>query len=160
MKLYLAFVRFLTHPVMGLLFRLVVGGVYLYASYDKILHPEVFVRFVHNYRILPPALETLFALILPSLEFLIGLFLVFGVLTEASALLTSGTLIMFLIAIASALLRHIDIECGCFFTAKSARIGMSYIYRDLLLLIPTLLILFRPSRFLALDRLIFKPKRS
>lgn len=160
MKLYLALVRFLTHPFMGLLFRLVVGGVYLYASYDKVLHPEVFLRFVHNYRILPLALETLFALCLPWLEFLVGLFLVFGVLTEASALLTAGTLLMFLIAIASALLRHIDIECGCFFTAKSARVGMSYIYRDLLLLIPTLLILFRPSRFLALDRLLFKPQKS
>jgi len=160
MKAYWAIVRLLTHPWTGLLFRLVVGGVYLYASYDKVLHPEVFLRFVHNYRILPLALESLFSLCLPWLEFLVGLFLVFGVLTEASALLTAGTLVMFLIAIASALLRHIDIECGCFFTAKSARVGMSYIYRDLLLLIPTLLILFRPSRFLALDRLLFKLKGS
>lgn len=158
MKLYLTVIKFLTHPWTGLLFRLVVGGVYLYASYDKVLHPEVFLRFVHNYRILPLALETLFTLTLPWLEFMVGLFLVFGVLTEASALLTAGSLVLFLIAIASALLRHIDIECGCFFTAKSVKIGMDLIYRDALLLIPALFVLFFPSRLLALDRLFSKPK--
>jgi hypothetical protein len=37
---------------------------------------------------------------------------------------------------------------------------MDLIYRDILLLIPALLILFFPSRFLALDRLLAKNKGS
>jgi len=57
------------------------------------------------------------------------------------------------------LLRHIDINCGCFSTAHSVKVGMDLIYRDILLLIPALLILFFPSRFLALDRLLLKQKR-
>jgi len=160
MKAYLAIVRFLAHPWVGLLFRLIAGIVFLWASYDKILHPQAFLRIVHNYRILPPALEPLFALILPWVEFLVGLFLVFGLFTEASALLNVGMLVMFLVAIPSALLRHIDINCGCFSTAHSVKVGMDLIYRDILLLIPALLVLFFPSRLLALDRLLLKQKRG
>ena len=160
MKIYLAIVRFLTHPWVGLVFRLIAGMVFLWASYDKILHPQEFMRIAHNYRILPPALEPLFALILPWVEFLVGLFLVIGLFTEASALLNVGMLVMFLVAIPSALLRHIDINCGCFSTAHSVKVGMDLIYRDILLLIPALLVLFFPSRLLALDRLLLKQKRG
>jgi uncharacterized membrane protein YphA (DoxX/SURF4 family) len=158
MKLYLALVRFLTHPWTGLLFRLIAGIVFVYASYDKLLHPEAFLKIVHNYRILPPALETMFALTLPWMEFLVGLLLILGLLTEASALLNCVLLVAFLIAIPSALIRHIDITCGCFSTIKSVKIGMDLVYRDILLLIPALLILFFPSRFLALDSFLTKRK--
>lgn len=160
MKIYLAIVKFLTHPWMGFVFRLIAGIVFVYASYDKLLHPEAFLKIVHNYRILPHSLETVFALTLPWMEFLVGLFLIFGLFTEASALLNCGLLVLFLIAIPSALLRHIDINCGCFSTTRSVKIGMDLIYRDILLLIPALLVLFFPSRLLALDRLILKSRRA
>ncbi len=156
MKGYFALVRFLTHPWVGLLFRLITGVVFIWASYDKILHPQEFLRIVHNYRILPAALEPLFTLALPWLEFLVGVFLIFGFLTEASALITTGMLVLFVVSIAAALLRHIDIDCGCFSTTQSVKVGMDLIYRDLALLIPALLILVRPSRFLALDSLLAK----
>jgi uncharacterized membrane protein YphA (DoxX/SURF4 family) len=160
MKTYLAIVKLLTNPWTGFVLRLITGGVFLWASYDKILHPEAFLRIVHNYRILPPVLEPLFALTLPWVEGLVGLFLIIGLFTEASALVNCGLMVLFLIAIPSALLRHIDINCGCFSTTHSVKVGMDLIYRDLLLILPALLILFFPSRFLALDRLFFKPKGS
>ena len=158
MKLYLALVRFLTHPWTGFLFRLIAGIVFVYASYDKLLHPQAFLKIVHNYRILPHSLEAMFALTLPWMEFLVGLFLILGLFTEASALLNCGLLVMFLVAIPSALLRHIDINCGCFSTTHSVKIGMDLVYRDILLLIPGLLILFAPSRLLALDSFLAKRK--
>lgn len=158
MKFYLAIVRFITNPWIGLVFRLIAGGVLVYASYDKLLHPEAFLRIVHNYRILPHSLETVFALTLPWLEFLVGVLLIFGLFTEASALVNVLLLVVFLIAIPSALLRHIDINCGCFSTTRSTKVGMDLVYRDILLLIPALFILFNPSRLLALDSFLAKRK--
>ena len=36
-----------------ILMRLALGAVFLYASYDKILHPAAFAKAVYNYQILP-----------------------------------------------------------------------------------------------------------
>ncbi|MGA8240229.1 MAG: MauE/DoxX family redox-associated membrane protein [Desulfobacterales bacterium] len=38
---------------MFLALRLLLGTVFLYASYDKILHPQAFAQAVYNYQILP-----------------------------------------------------------------------------------------------------------
>ena len=35
---------------LGLFFRIVLGGVFIYASLDKILHPEQFARIIFNSR--------------------------------------------------------------------------------------------------------------
>lgn len=47
--------------------RLFMGGVFLYASFDKILHPAAFAEAVYNYQILPDAAVNLAALTLPWL---------------------------------------------------------------------------------------------
>jgi len=56
----------------------------------------------------------LIATILPSLELLCGLGLILGLYPRASALLITCMLAGFTILIISALLRGLDISCGCF----------------------------------------------
>jgi len=48
--------------------RLVMAGIFLYASIDKIAHPAAFAKDIYNYQILPDALINLTALLLPWLE--------------------------------------------------------------------------------------------
>ena len=78
--------------------RLLVGGVFVYASLDKILHPVVFAKVVYNYQMFPVPLSNLLAMILPWLELFAGLALIVGVLVTESALLTSGLLAVFIFA--------------------------------------------------------------
>ena len=48
-----------------LLFRVVLGVTFIYASLDKIAHPDQFARIVYNYKILPGFLINIFAVTLP-----------------------------------------------------------------------------------------------
>ena len=69
------FIRSLNFPFV---FRLILGVVFIYASYDKILDPAAFSKNIHNFHITPTAVENLAALIIPWLELIIGVFLIFG----------------------------------------------------------------------------------
>lgn len=123
--------------------RLVLGGIFVYASLDKIVHPREFAEIIANYSILPDFLVTLPALVLPWLELLAGLFLVVGLWRRSSALLLSLLLSAFILALGVNALRGISVSCGCFSTsAADTENAWMLIFRDLLILIPGLLIVF------------------
>jgi putative oxidoreductase len=140
----------------GLLARLVLGGLFVYASIDKILHPDQFAEIIYNYKILPDMAVNLMAIGLPWVEAIAGLFLIFGIWTRESAGIIGGLLLVFIIAIAFNLARGLDFDCGCFTTAAGSTKSSAYLLlvRDLVLLIPAAqLIWFVPlrRRFVASD---------
>jgi len=135
--------RFLSSAPLQLLCRLALGGIFIYASLDKIAHPREFAKIIANYAILPDFLVTLPALVLPWLELAAGLCLVVGLWTRSSALLLSLLLLAFILALGFNALRGIDLNCGCFSTSASdTENAYVLIFRDLLILIPGLLIIF------------------
>ncbi len=75
--------------------RLFLGVVFIVASVDKILDPAAFAQTVRNFQILSDALVNLTALILPWLELLIGLCLLFGCWLGGVTLLANGLLALF-----------------------------------------------------------------
>lgn len=115
-----------------LICRLLLGLVFVYASYDKILHPQAFALAVFNYQILPETAINLIALILPWLELLLGLCLLFGILLPGSTVMGSGLLIIFLAALTYNHIRGLDIHCGCFSTeVQEGPAGLGTVLRDL-----------------------------
>jgi len=96
-----------------LFFRIVVGAIFLWASFDKIIDPGKFARDISNYHIVPLGLENTIALILPWLEFFIGTGLIIGVMVDGSIIISSVLLITFNIMIAQAMARGFNIDCGC-----------------------------------------------
>jgi len=115
--------------------RLALGGVFLYASLDKILHPQAFAQAVYNYQILPDAAVNLAALILPWLELLLGLCLVVGIWMPGATVTTTGLLFVFIGALVFNLARGLDIHCGCFSTeATGEPAGLMTVVRDLVFL--------------------------
>jgi uncharacterized membrane protein YphA (DoxX/SURF4 family) len=126
-----------------LLARLVLGGIFIYASLDKIVHPQEFARIVANYGILPDFLVTLPALVLPWLELVAGLCLVSGLWARSAAFLLSLLLLAFILALGVNAIRGIDVSCGCFSTSASdTENAYVLIFRDLLILLPGLVIIF------------------
>lgn len=113
------------------LLRLALAGILIAASADKILYPQSFAAVVRDYRILPPALVNLTAIILPWLELALGILLLAGRMRLGTLLLVNVLLLTFLAALVANYFRGIDVNCGCFSTTGAAPLPMSwYIFRD------------------------------
>jgi uncharacterized membrane protein YphA (DoxX/SURF4 family) len=116
--------------------RLVLAGFFLYAAVPKIIDPAGFAKSIHGYQILPDGGINLLALFLPWVELLAALALLAapGLRRGALALITL-MLAVFTAAIASAVARGIDIDCGCFSTSGAGlRAGWLHLGLDVVLL--------------------------
>jgi putative oxidoreductase len=111
---------FFSHPVFILCLRVSLGLVFIVASVDKIQNPGQFAMAIANYRLLPYEFIHGTAIVLPWIEVVAGSLLLLGIWTRANALLASSMLLVFILAIAQALWRHLDISCGCFDVASGA----------------------------------------
>ena len=100
--------------------RLILGGVFIYASLDKILHPAAFAEAVFNYQLLPSQLINLTALILPWLELILGVLLLSGIWVSGAVLGVNLLMVTFLAAIIFNTARGLNISCGCFSTETTA----------------------------------------
>ena len=85
------------NPVLILLIRVILGLVFIYASYDKILDPGKFARDIANYHIIPFGLENSIAIILPWIELLIGLGIILGIFLDGSVFISGGFLVLFIL---------------------------------------------------------------
>jgi len=146
--------RIISNDYVTMLLRLYFGGLFIYASLDKIASPEQFARIVFNFHILPGSLVNIFALILPFTELVAGLGVIIGFLYRGSRDYLMLLMVVFIVAISINLVRGVDLECGCFTVSSSAKsAGLQLIVRDLLYLIPGLFLLASRSRRWMLDRL-------
>lgn len=134
--------RVLTHPLVLRLLRLGLGGVFIYASLDKIAHPDRFADIVREYDMLPLFLVNAFALAMPAVELVTGGALVIGLWPRAAGLLATALCAAFLVAIGQAELRGLEVECGCFDVSgmSSTQASWGLFARDLGLLAAAVLV--------------------
>ena len=134
------------HRWLLLLFRVIVGGVFIWAGALKIADPLGFAQSIKNYQVVPHTLAFLIAVVLPWVEVLSGAFLIIGVFKRSSALIISLLLAGFIALVALALARGIDTSCGCF-GSLDRRADFSLILIDAVLLVLAMNIFFaRPFR--------------
>jgi len=128
--------KLLQNPWLGVLCRLIVGGIFLYASVDKIMHPDQFARIVFNYHLVPAPLINLVAVVMPWVEFGAGLFLILGIWPRASGTILTALVVIFLIALSINWVRGVSLECGCFTVSAKAKGAIGeLVLRDVLLLL-------------------------
>lgn len=127
------------------LFRLVLGGLFVYAGVVKVLDPLDFAQNIRNYRLVGQTLSFVAAVVLPWLEILAGVALASGVWKRASALIISGLLVFFILLTLVTIARGLDVDCGCF-GALSRKAGLGVIVEDGLMLFMSLAILFAPGK--------------
>ena len=138
--------KFLSNDYLTLLCRVVFGAMFIYASLDKIAHPDQFARIVYNYHLVPGSLVNLFALILPVSEFLAGAGLILGLLYRGSRNYLVILMVVFMIAIGINVIRGVNLECGCFtVSSKAKNAGIELIIRDIIMLIPGLILMVSKS---------------
>lgn len=102
------------HGWLGLIARLVTGGVWIAAGALKITDPASSIAAVRAYELLPGSLVEPIGLALPAVELVVGLALVAGVFTRGAALASAVLFVAFVIGIVSVWARGIEIDCGCF----------------------------------------------
>ncbi len=139
--------RWLQHPWITLICRLVLGGVFVIASLHKIIDSQDFAFAIYNYRLLPESLINVVAIALPWLELLAGLAVIFGFGTRGAALILAGLVAIFALALGISLARGLDITCGCF-SSEGGKITGLYLIRDLgLFVIALQVLLFYKGHF-------------
>lgn len=128
-----AFLNWNGHRWLGLAARLYLAWVFLLACWHKILHPEMFALDVATYQILPLWAVNATAIVLPWVELGAGLMLVAGFKARAGAVLVSGMMVVFIVALGIALANGLDMSCGCFASQGAEEDPISYmtVLRDL-----------------------------
>jgi uncharacterized membrane protein YphA (DoxX/SURF4 family) len=94
--------------------RLLIGGLFVYASVHKIVDPASFAQAIRNYQFLPVAWTNLVAVVLPWIEIAAGALLILGIQTRPSALVITALMAAFLVGLFHAYSAGLDIDCGCF----------------------------------------------
>ncbi|HEY6007078.1 MAG TPA: MauE/DoxX family redox-associated membrane protein [Geobacteraceae bacterium] len=114
--------------------RLLLGGLFLYAGVPKILDPVGFAGNVAAYRLLPYFYDYVVAAVFPWLEVTCGILLVIGLRVRAAAMLLLLLDLVFIGVISSAIVRGLDIDCGCFRPGGGSASPWMALGRDLLIL--------------------------
>jgi len=133
-----------------LLFRIIVGFVFIYAGILKISDPSGFSDAINNYDLLPLSFVNFFAITLPWIEVVAGLFLLFGISVKENSFIISAMLVVFLLAIVISLGRGLNIECGCFGTNSGTKVGIIKLVENSILLIFSFVLIKFDSIFLSL----------
>lgn len=114
--------------ILGLLARLAVGGVFVYAGLMKALAPaEEFAFAIEGYRVLNAQLSLYAANLMPWIELWAGLLLAAGVFTRGNALFIGAMLCGFELLLGQAWLRGLPVtSCGCFGSSGSNSLSREF----------------------------------
>lgn len=105
---------FLTSPWLTVRVQIALGALFVAAALPKIVDPPSFAQMIYNYRIVPGFAVNALALLMPWLEILAGLALIFGIWRRSAAVTIGAMLVVFIIAIGINLAREHPVNCGCF----------------------------------------------
>lgn len=94
--------------------RVVLGALFIWAAVTKLPDMAAFAQDVANYRVVPAVLVPFVAAAVVGIELVAGTALVSGWMARPAAIVIVALLAVFTLFIAQALLRGIDLRCGCF----------------------------------------------
>ena len=141
--------QWLNNRYLTLFCRVVLAGIFLLSSIGKLVDLERYsVDAVYNFGILPVEpvnIARFFGLVMPFIELLVGLGLLFGVLTRLSSLGASLMSLAFFISKAIVLSQGRTIECGCFGAVVDTLASVT-IYMDVPMMVFGLIVMFSTNR--------------
>lgn len=122
-----------------IILRIILGGIFLYAGIIKIGNPLAFSDSIASFQILSPGLINIVALSLPSFEILLALMLISGWKWRPALLGIVFLTTIFGLALAQAIFRGLEVDCGCFGPGRPSMIKTWWSFgRDVMLFIAAL----------------------
>ncbi len=147
------FKRIFSNNYFLLISRLILGFVFIYAASEKITDPVEFAESIYNYKIFPFFIINFISIILPWIELITGLFLIFGIALKESVFIINILTLLFILLIGISLIRGLNINCGCFGTNNGETIGIKKIIEDFILLLLGMLIYFYDKEYFSITKL-------
>lgn len=141
----------------GLVCRLVLGGVMLAAGIPKAMNIAESQQATRAYQLLPYELANAWGMVMPFVEVVIGVLLIIGLKTRLAAIIGALLMLAFVIGIVSVWARGIKIDCGCFGgggPVDDPKYGQELL-RDGALLLTALWLAIRPRTTFSLDARLF-----
>lgn len=138
-----------------LILRLALGGLFLFAAYNKWQDPQKFIFAVKGFKILPDHLAVLATYAVPWTEAIASVFLILGIWSRASAATIALMLLGFIAGILSVIQRGIDVKCTCFGGFEllcTGSVGWCNIGQNIVLLAVALLITIKGGGMLSVER--------
>ena len=118
----------------------------------KVGHAPDLAAAIAGFRLLPAGAVGPLALALPFFELLLGGYLVAGLFTRAAAIVAAVQFVIYAGAIASAVIRHIPANCGCFGPHDTAVADWPHVAFDLALAFLSAFVAYRAPGIPAIDR--------
>lgn len=112
--------------------RVALGVIFVYAATTKLADVRQFAEEIANYQLLPAAAVPAFAAAVMGIELCAGTMLIVGAFTRAAATVIGALLVVFIVGLSQALVRGVDLRCGCFGGAEPATWGT--VARDVVML--------------------------
>lgn len=133
----------------SLIARIVLGQMLLISGAEKLVALTTFSHSIGKYQLIPEALNNMLALCFVWAEITVGIMLLIGLFTRGSALLSAVMLAVFTTAIIIAVLRGLEIDCGCF--AKPEPVGWFKVLKNSGWILLSLFLYFFPKSNFSVD---------
>ena len=111
----------------------IVGIIFIWSSLAKLSAPREFAIIIENYQVFGKLLSVWGAILIPALEFIVGLMLILGIWVKEAWIITVLLYLVFDIMLVQAYIRGLDISCGCFNLSESSPIGFWKILENFIL---------------------------
>jgi uncharacterized membrane protein YphA (DoxX/SURF4 family) len=132
--------------------RVLLGGLLLVTGALKLGHAPDLAAAIAGFRLLPSLVIAPLALALPILELVLGGYLVAGLFTRAAAIICAAQFAVYAGAVASAVVRHIPANCGCFGPNDTAVADWPHVAFDLFLVLASAFVAYGAPGSFAVDR--------
>ena len=109
------------------------GAMLAIAGALKIGHVPALAASIAGFHVLPAAVVAPLSIVLPFVEVFVGLYLLIGLFTRFAAYVATAQYALYAAAVASAVIRHIPADCGCFGPNDTATADWPHVGFDLVL---------------------------
>ncbi len=119
--------------------RLILAFIFILSSIEKLKDPYAFALSVDAYQIFPDWIINLSALLIPWFELFIGFGLIFKYKLKANLIFYIFLMFSFTILVIIAMIKGLDIECGCY-GESSSKVGVTKLLENILIMIGGLVV--------------------
>lgn len=141
---------------LAVVFRLLVGGVFVFSGFTKLMFPpEEFAELIRGYQLVPQALIDPLSLVIPWIELISGAFFLLGLFTRVAAVVVAVELVGFMVILSYVLAKGINLEdCGCFSAIGIKETPLQALIRDAVLFLMTIISTLCGGAAYSLDALL------
>lgn len=123
------------------LIRLALAFIFIISSIEKMKNPYAFALSVDAYQIFPNWIINLSVLLIPWFELFIAFGLIFRYKLKANLILYILLMLLFTLLVVVAIIKGLDIECGCY-GESSSKVGLTKLLENILIMIGCFILYF------------------